>query len=146
MDAKEQGNIGRFANHSCTPNLTNVFVYSDDWAIRFDPEVVDLDDFNGVKVQRIPMVCFFAKQRIEANTELTLHYGYQAGKLPGQCSTRDTIAPLFQNGATPRVEIYFAPAPERARCKTRLESKVKKCIPRFVSGCCFRPCAILPLR
>ena len=84
VDGLDSGNIGRFANHSCTPNLTNVMVYSDDWAIRFDPKLVDLADFNHQEIHRVPLPCFFARCDIPAGTELTWNYGYSPGSLPGR--------------------------------------------------------------
>lgn len=61
MDAKFMGNIGRFFNHSCAPNLfvQNVFVDSQD--IRF------------------PWVAFFALTNIKAGSELTWNYNYEIG-------------------------------------------------------------------
>ncbi|XP_036423086.1 histone-lysine N-methyltransferase SETDB1-A [Colossoma macropomum] len=65
IDAKDKGNIGRFINHSCSPNLfvQNVFV--------------DTHDL------RFPWVAFFASKRIRAGTELTWDYGYEVGSVEG---------------------------------------------------------------
>ncbi|KAL7826326.1 hypothetical protein AOLI_G00315350 [Acnodon oligacanthus] len=65
IDAKDEGNIGRFINHSCSPNLfvQNVFV--------------DTHDL------RFPWVAFFASKRIRAGTELTWDYGYEVGSVEG---------------------------------------------------------------
>lgn len=64
MDAKLQGNIGRFLNHSCQPNLfvQNVFV--------------DTHDL------RFPWVAFFTNQNVKALTELTWDYNYEVGSVP----------------------------------------------------------------
>ncbi|TRY65109.1 hypothetical protein DNTS_009666 [Danionella cerebrum] len=66
IDARQQGNLGRFINHSCSPNLfvQNVFV--------------DTHDL------RFPWVAFFASRRIKAGTELTWDYNYEVGSVEGK--------------------------------------------------------------
>ncbi|XP_055385314.1 histone-lysine N-methyltransferase eggless [Condylostylus longicornis] len=66
MDAKSIGNVGRYFNHSCSPNLfvQNVFV--------------DTHDL------RFPWVAFFALINIRAGTELTWNYNYEVGVVPGK--------------------------------------------------------------
>ncbi|XP_042206255.1 histone-lysine N-methyltransferase eggless-like isoform X2 [Homarus americanus] len=66
MDAKHTGNIGRFLNHSCEPNVfvQNVFV--------------DTHDL------RFPWVAFFAISNIRAGTELTWDYNYEVDSVPGK--------------------------------------------------------------
>lgn len=66
MDAKVQGNIGRYLNHSCSPNVfvQNVFVDTHD--------------------PRFPWVAFFALSHIKAGTELTWNYNYDVGSVPGK--------------------------------------------------------------
>ncbi|CAG9770061.1 unnamed protein product [Ceutorhynchus assimilis] len=66
MDAKNAGNIGRFLNHSCSPNVfvQNVFV--------------DTHDL------RFPWAAFFSSQFIRAGTELTWNYSYDIGSVPGR--------------------------------------------------------------
>jgi len=66
IDAKYRGNIGRFFNHSCNPNLfvQNVFV--------------DTHDL------RFPWISFFSQHFIKAGTELTWDYAYVVGSLPGK--------------------------------------------------------------
>ena len=60
IDASRKGNISRFLNHSCEPNLT--------WRT--------IRTFGGGDLSsRIPRICFFALTDIEANTELTFDYG-----------------------------------------------------------------------
>lgn len=64
MDAKTCGNIGRYLNHSCSPNVyvQNVFVDSHDL--------------------RFPWVAFFAARYIRAGVELTWDYNYDVGSVP----------------------------------------------------------------
>ncbi|XP_078334332.1 histone-lysine N-methyltransferase SETDB1-B-like isoform X2 [Crassostrea virginica] len=66
MDAKSQGNIGRYLNHSCNPNVfvQNVFV--------------DTHDL------RFPWVAFFTSQYVRAGTELTWDYNYEVGSVAGK--------------------------------------------------------------
>lgn len=66
MDAKKSGNLGRYFNHSCNPNLfvQNVFV--------------DTHDL------RFPWVAFFALSNIRAGSELTWNYNYDVGSVPGK--------------------------------------------------------------
>uniref|UniRef100_A0A8D9ENV0 Histone-lysine N-methyltransferase eggless n=1 Tax=Cacopsylla melanoneura TaxID=428564 RepID=A0A8D9ENV0_9HEMI len=76
MDARTSGNIGRYLNHSCTPNVfvQNVFVDTHD--------------------PRFPWVSFFALKFIEAGSELTWDYAYDIGSVPDKvvycyCGTTD---------------------------------------------------------
>jgi len=64
MDAKSMGNLGRYLNHSCGPNVfvQNVFV--------------DTHDL------RFPWIAFFALSYIRAGTELTWDYNYEVGSVP----------------------------------------------------------------
>jgi len=66
IDSNTCGNIGRFLNHSCEPNIfvQNVFV--------------DTHDL------RFPWVSYFALDYIKAGTELTWDYGYDVGCVPGK--------------------------------------------------------------
>ncbi|XP_048058537.1 histone-lysine N-methyltransferase SETDB1-A isoform X2 [Megalobrama amblycephala] len=66
IDARQEGNLGRYINHSCSPNLfvQNVFV--------------DTHDL------RFPWVAFFASKRIRAGTELTWDYNYEVGSVEGK--------------------------------------------------------------
>jgi SET domain-containing protein len=59
MDAHLKGNVSRFYNHSCSPNVfvQNVFVES--WDVRF------------------PWVAFFTAMPIKAGTELVWDYSYE---------------------------------------------------------------------
>ncbi|KAL8539499.1 hypothetical protein ACS0TY_001206 [Phlomoides rotata] len=59
LDAAKFGNIGRFINHSCSPNL-------------FGQEVLyDHDD------KRMPHIMFFASRNIRPSQELTYDYNYK---------------------------------------------------------------------
>ncbi|XP_020026463.1 histone-lysine N-methyltransferase SETDB2 isoform X1 [Castor canadensis] len=64
LDATKEGNVGRFLNHSCCPNLLvqNVFVETHD--------------------RNFPLVAFFTNRYVKARTELTWDYGYKAGTTP----------------------------------------------------------------
>ncbi|KAF6202215.1 hypothetical protein GE061_004613 [Apolygus lucorum] len=66
MDAKIAGNIGRYFNHSCNPNIFVQNVYVDTHDLRF------------------PWVAFFALRHIPAGSELTWDYGYKIGSVPGK--------------------------------------------------------------
>ncbi|CAG7822054.1 unnamed protein product [Allacma fusca] len=57
LDATEFGNVARFINHSCAPNLVPVKVLTDHQDLRF------------------PHIAFFAKFEIQANEELCFDYG-----------------------------------------------------------------------
>ncbi|CAM0951602.1 unnamed protein product [Alopecurus aequalis] len=61
IDAAEYGNIGRFINHSCSPNLYAQNVL---W---------DHDD------KRVPHIMFFAAENISPLQELTYDYNYEIG-------------------------------------------------------------------
>lgn len=63
LDAKVSGNVGRYFNHSCDPNIfvQNVFVDSHD--------------------PRFPWVTNFALTYIAAGTELTWNYSYNVGSI-----------------------------------------------------------------
>ncbi|XP_056416044.1 histone-lysine N-methyltransferase SETDB2 [Hyla sarda] len=64
LDASAEGNIGRFVNHSCLPNL-------------FVQQV-----FVETHCRKIPWVAFFTKSFIKAGTELTWDYNYDVGSIP----------------------------------------------------------------
>lgn len=66
MDAKSIGNIGRYLNHSCNPNVfvQNVFV--------------DTHDL------RFPWIAFFTSTSVRAGAELCWDYNYEVGSIPGK--------------------------------------------------------------
>lgn len=66
LDARMQGNVGRFFNHSCDPNafVQNVFIESHDL--------------------RFPTVAFFASRTIKALDEITWNYNYKMGSIEGR--------------------------------------------------------------
>lgn len=66
LDARMQGNIGRFFNHSCDPNsmVQNVFI-----------ETHDL---------RFPVVAFFTKRDLKADDEITWDYNYKIDSIAGR--------------------------------------------------------------
>ncbi|KAJ1619664.1 hypothetical protein T492DRAFT_603170, partial [Pavlovales sp. CCMP2436] len=72
VDARDVGNVGRFFNHSCEPNLfiQNVHVAQTIPPIPLPP--------------RWPVLCLFALRRIDAGEELTYDYGYLLKKLKNE--------------------------------------------------------------
>lgn len=58
IDGRKKGNIGRYLNHSCDPNVYCQYVFVDTHDVRF------------------PVVAFFAIKDIKAGTELTWSYNY----------------------------------------------------------------------
>ncbi|KAM3873200.1 histone-lysine N-methyltransferase SETDB1-B-like [Diretmus argenteus] len=66
IDAKLEGNLGRYLNHSCSPNLFGQNVFVDTHDLRF------------------PWVALFASERIRAGTELTWDYNYEVGSVEGK--------------------------------------------------------------
>jgi len=66
FNPRRYGNVGRFLNHSCDPNLGKQAVY------------VDAHDL------RAPHLAFFALEDIPAMQELTWDYGYKEGSVSGK--------------------------------------------------------------
>ena len=66
MDAKSKGNIGRYLNHSCDPNVIVQNCFVDTHDLRF------------------PWVAFFASKYIRAGNELCWDYGYVVGQVDGK--------------------------------------------------------------
>lgn len=66
LDARMQGNVGRFFNHSCDPNafVQNVFIESHDL--------------------RFPHVAFFTKRCLKADDEITWNYSYKVNSIEGR--------------------------------------------------------------
>ncbi|NXW33327.1 SETB2 methyltransferase, partial [Phaetusa simplex] len=64
LDATKEGNVGRFLNHSCCPNLFAQSVFVETHIFFF------------------PWVAFFTNRHVKAGTELTWDYGYEAGSMP----------------------------------------------------------------
>lgn len=63
MDAKILGNIGRYFNHSCAPNIFVQNVFVDTYDLRF------------------PWIAFFSNHAIKAGTELCWDYNYTIGSV-----------------------------------------------------------------
>ncbi|CAI6361811.1 unnamed protein product [Macrosiphum euphorbiae] len=63
LDAKVNGNIGRYFNHSCDPNIFVQNVFIDTHDLRF------------------PWVSYFALSNIQAGTELAWDYNYMIGSV-----------------------------------------------------------------
>ncbi|CAF0970338.1 unnamed protein product [Rotaria sp. Silwood1] len=59
MDAHLKGNVSRFYNHSCSPNVFVQNVFIESWDVRF------------------PWVAFFTATNIKAGTELVWDYSYE---------------------------------------------------------------------
>ncbi|KAE8627125.1 hypothetical protein XENTR_v10006879 [Xenopus tropicalis] len=66
LDASKEGNVGRFLNHSCCPNLFVQHVFVDTHQKSF------------------PWVAFFTNSVVKAGTELTWDYNYVIGTAPDQ--------------------------------------------------------------
>lgn len=66
LDAARYGNVGRFLNHSCSPNCFAQSVFVDTHDLRF------------------PWVAFFADKFIPAFSELTWDYNYEIGSVEGK--------------------------------------------------------------
>ncbi|XP_075055197.1 histone-lysine N-methyltransferase SETDB2 isoform X2 [Mixophyes fleayi] len=64
LDASKEGNVGRFLNHSCSPNLLVQQVFVETHCKSF------------------PWVAFFTKSIVKAGTELTWEYNYHIGSAP----------------------------------------------------------------
>ncbi len=58
IDGLSVGNVGRYFNHSCNPNVFPQYVFTNSHDLRF------------------PGIAFFAKRNIKAGEELTWDYGY----------------------------------------------------------------------
>ncbi|KAF0913241.1 hypothetical protein E2562_020395 [Oryza meyeriana var. granulata] len=76
IDASKCSNVGRFINHSCSPNLYAQNVL---W---------DHDD------KKIPHIMFFASENIPPLQELTYHYNYTVGKLKDK-NGNEKVKPCF---------------------------------------------------
>ncbi|KAJ1433328.1 hypothetical protein B484DRAFT_326799, partial [Ochromonadaceae sp. CCMP2298] len=66
LDARWYGNVARFLNHKCEPNLDKKIVFSDS------------QDY------RLPRIAFFSGEFIKAGTELSYDYGYLEGNVQGK--------------------------------------------------------------
>lgn len=63
-DAKKYGNVSKFINHSCDPNLRVQIVFHNSHDLRF------------------PLISFYSSMHILAGTELTWDYGYKISSVP----------------------------------------------------------------
>lgn len=68
LDPQFRGNVARFFNHSCQPNLIKKQVY--------------IGTQSG---HTFPRVAFFAARDIVAGEELCMDYGYEESDVPGAC-------------------------------------------------------------
>ena len=80
MDAKSIGNIGRYLNHSCNPNVfvQNVFVDTHDmrWVV-----------WVAVTLARFPWIAFFSSSFVRAGGELCWDYNYEVRDTTGRATT-----------------------------------------------------------
>jgi SET domain-containing protein len=79
IDSRIFGNIARFVNHSCTPSLTPfLFVRSPKSSIKF------------------PQLGYVFNEKVDADTELTIHYGDGYWNTAGRtctCGTPNCVNP-----------------------------------------------------
>jgi len=66
IDSQNTGNISRFFNHSCKPNMFVQTVFTNSHDIRF------------------PQLAFFTNKNIKRGEELTFDYAYQPGTIPNR--------------------------------------------------------------
>ena len=66
LDARVKGNLGKYLNHSCDPNIFAQNVFVDTHDLRF------------------PWIAFFTSRRLEAGEELAWDYNYQVGAVEGK--------------------------------------------------------------
>mmetsp|Transcript_391 Transcript_391/g.578 ORF Transcript_391/g.578 Transcript_391/m.578 type:complete len:149 (+) Transcript_391:931-1377(+) len=68
IDPVNKGNVARFMNHSCTPNLHGV-----------------RSVLPNIAEKTYHRVMFFANQKIIQGQELNISYGYEKARVPGIC-------------------------------------------------------------
>ena len=66
LDARVKGNLGKYLNHSCDPNIFAQNVFVDTHDLRF------------------PWIAFFTSRKLEAGEELAWDYNYQVGAVQGK--------------------------------------------------------------
>ena len=79
------GNVGRFLNHSCDPNLEKVNVFLDTQDFRLPRYSSDI--FNIFIILFLIFICrvaFFTSCSVKAGTELCYDYGYASGNVEGK--------------------------------------------------------------
>ena len=76
MDAKVIGNLGRYMNHSCRPNVfvQNVFIESHDLRFVSSSELLVIFSFC---TSRFPTIAFFTFKFVPAGSELCWNYNYE---------------------------------------------------------------------
>ena len=96
MDAKSIGNIGRYLNHSCNPNVfvQNVFV--------------DTHDL------RFPWIAFFTSTFVRAGGELCWDYNYEVISISGLFVANLILSKV---GSIPGKELYCSCGSEYCRGK-----------------------------
>jgi hypothetical protein len=91
IDARLKGNIGRFLNHSCEPNMIVQNMLVDTHDLRLPWFVNEYPDNGNYRLFTF-RVSFWAKEFIAAGTELVWFYGYEAHpdpakRVPCNCGT-----------------------------------------------------------
>merc|ERR1712105_423065 len=66
IDAMKTGNVGRFLNHSCDPNIFVQNIFQETHDLRF------------------PTVAFFTCKFVKAGEELCWNYNYEVDSVPGR--------------------------------------------------------------
>ena len=77
IDAMNYGNIARFFNHSCSPNLQNYSIFTNHWD------------------KRRPQIAFFATRDILPYEELTFDYKYKKDKCLIPCSCDSPLCKIW---------------------------------------------------
>ncbi|PQM40814.1 uncharacterized protein Pyn_12267 [Prunus yedoensis var. nudiflora] len=109
IDAAQYGNVGRFVNHSCSPNLYAQNV------------LYDHDD------TRIPHIMFFAAENIPPLQELTYHYNYMIDQsVPAGCIESDLRGQLAGSWTSSRKDLAaaFFEGPRYLDTVTHIGSKI----------------------
>jgi hypothetical protein len=87
IDAKWYGNVGRFLNHSCDPNLEKVNVFVDTHDVRLPrSDLLSLFFLSSDRClsRSLTRVSFFTNCNVKAGMELCYDYGYVAGNVEGK--------------------------------------------------------------
>ncbi|XP_061627941.1 histone-lysine N-methyltransferase SETDB2 isoform X1 [Phyllopteryx taeniolatus] len=97
LDARKEGNVSRFFNHSCRPNLFVQNVFTDS----HDPD--------------FPIIAFFTNSVVKAGTELTWNYSSDAHamslaqqqEVPCACGTEDCLGQFLEENLCETCQLGF---------------------------------------